>query len=169
MLWKNSKTSQVFDNLCSLLSELPVGLAHPRAVYTYGYEDYLKIQDGIARSEKRRRIRMLEEKRIIKLKKEGDRIVIQLTHDGQIEKIKRKLLHNSNQLPSNQVCLVLFDVPEDIREVRNMFRGLLKSLQFRFVQKSVWEGDRDVVKDLIQLVQKLRIGRWCYIYIATKC
>ncbi|PIX62159.1 hypothetical protein COZ45_02740, partial [Candidatus Uhrbacteria bacterium CG_4_10_14_3_um_filter_41_21] len=61
------------------------------------------------------------------------------------------------------------DVPEDIREVRNMFRGLLKSLQFRFVQKSVWEGDRDVVKDLIQLVQKLRIGRWCYIYIATKC
>lgn len=56
--------------------------------------------------------------------------------------------------------MVIFDIPEQKRVVRNLFRRNLKRWGFKQLQQSVWVTRRNVVERLKSLVIDLKIEDW---------
>ncbi len=56
--------------------------------------------------------------------------------------------------------IVLWDIPESKRRVRDLLRRRLKELEFKNVQKSVWVSKRDVTNNLRKLISELEIEKW---------
>lgn len=56
--------------------------------------------------------------------------------------------------------IVIFDIPESKRLVRDLFRRNLKKWGFRHLQKSVWVSKRDVYDKLVSYIKDLKIDSW---------
>ncbi|MCR4305512.1 MAG: hypothetical protein NUV73_00320 [Candidatus Daviesbacteria bacterium] len=98
-----------------------------------------------------------------------------LREGGLIEQIKLKndvlikLTEAGKDLISNQFeeknwdgkwRVVLFDIPEEKRIIRNLFRRNLKKWGFKHLQKSVWISKRNVFDKLELYIKDLGIERW---------
>ena len=118
--------------------------------------------------EEHRRVKMLEKKRLIKLRKVGDRIEYKLTNDGWHETLKLRIMSSEAKLPEGELCIVTFDIPEDIRNVRDTFRYVLKKAKFKQSQRSVWTSNRDVARELAELAKALRAQKYIHIYSGSK-
>jgi|GEM_PF-1164278 len=108
----------------------------------------------------------LQRKKVIELKKYESEFHIYLTKEGIIQTLKQTIIHSKRQLPEGEICLVVFDIPEDIRSVRQTFRRLLKQAHFIQEQRSVWRGDKEIIYPLQQLVQELRVEKYIHVYRA---
>lgn len=64
--------------------------------------------------------------------------------------------------------MVIFDIPEDRASTRQNFRRLLRSWDFKQVQKSVWMTDKDYAQDLIDIIAELKLGQYVQIYESAK-
>jgi len=56
--------------------------------------------------------------------------------------------------------LVMFDVPEDARDLRDHLRYALHTLGFRMLQESVWIHPHDVFDELEKLVPDIKRHQW---------
>lgn len=56
--------------------------------------------------------------------------------------------------------MVIFDIPEDKRKVRNILRSRLKMWGFEPWQKSVWVSKKNLTNKLRSLVKELGIEQW---------
>lgn len=64
--------------------------------------------------------------------------------------------------------IVIFDIPEKKRDLRNFFRAKLQDLGYRFLQESVWicpYNIADKVEDLIELCQ---VGRYIHYLVVEE-
>jgi len=77
-------------------------------------------------------------------------------------------MSSDNKLPDGRECLVSFDVPEHVRNVRWHIRRLLKNAGFEMVHKSLWKSKSDVVKDFVELIGYLGIQDWIKVYVAEQ-
>ena len=111
-------------------------------------------------------VRQLREKGYLETPKDGRKILLKLTDKGKQELILRKLLENKKW--DGKWRIVIFDIPEKYRSVRNTFRSQLKMWEFIQLQKSVWIGKQDVTKELRKFVKDLNIDEWVKILVATE-
>src|SRR3990167_2124094 len=56
--------------------------------------------------------------------------------------------------------VVIFDIPEEKRIIRNLFRRNLKKWGFKHLQKSVWISKRNVYDKLNSYIKDLGIEKW---------
>ncbi|MBI2085997.1 hypothetical protein HYT74_01515 [Candidatus Daviesbacteria bacterium] len=56
--------------------------------------------------------------------------------------------------------LVLFDIPENRRGIRDLFRRRLKDWGFKNWQRSVWVSNRNITDKLRRLIKNLEIEKW---------
>ncbi len=56
--------------------------------------------------------------------------------------------------------IIIWDIPEKRREVRNLLRGKLKKLGFRQFQKSVWGSKKNCTKILRKFIKQIGIEDW---------
>ena len=117
---------------------------------------------------KRQAIKRLAEQKFIKMRKEGERVVLELTEDGKIQALKILIANCHNRFYDGRICLVSFDIPEAAESARKAFRRFLKSVGFKYVQGSVWSIKKDVFKEMRYMVGLLKIGRWVEVYIAEQ-
>jgi len=115
---------------------------------------------------KRQAIERLRKQRFIKARKEGDRIVYELTTSGKVRALKTVIRLSDDYYLDNRFCLVSFDFPVAANEARRYFRRFIKSIGFKFVQGSVWMIKKNVSRELKALVVILNIKRWVEIYEA---
>ena len=54
--------------------------------------------------------------------------------------------------------IVLFDIPENDRLMRDVLRSKLKDLGFVGWQKSVWVGKKDITEEFHKLIDKFNLG-----------
>ena len=108
----------------------------------------------------------LKKQKLIQIQQKGDEVVFELTQKGRVAAIKQQILSTKAVLPNGQVCLVTFDIPENVSKVRYLFRRFLKQVGFKFVHLSVWECKLDVIESLKNLVKELEITRWVKVYKA---
>lgn len=117
--------------------------------YAYSIRDLRK--SSLSQALKRLRERGLVEN--IELK--GD-IFLKLTEGG------RDLI--SDQLNDGdwdgKYRIVIFDIPEQKRIIRNLFRRNLKKWDFKPLQKSVWISKRNVFDKLEAYIKDLGIEKW---------
>ncbi len=96
-----------------------------------------------------------------------DNAMYRLQRSGYIEKGKEgyrltdkgyEVIHNYEPKKDGIWKLIIFDIPEKQRPVRNFLRQKLQSLGFQKWQNSIWvspyELDPELEKELLQLAQK---------------
>ncbi len=121
--------------------------------YHYGAPELKKA--SLAQALKR-----LREKGFIEqaTEKDAGKIILRLTEAG------REFLLFSK--PEDEIKwdgkwrIVVFDVPESKRLVRDVLRRRLKMWDFKLWQKSVWASKKNVTDKLRSLIKELDIGDW---------
>ncbi len=80
-----------------------------------------------------------------------------VTPKGGLRLLTLRLVPDSalRRLPGGKWLMVFFDVPETLRRQRDQFRGVLKSLGFEQVQRSVWVTPYQVQAELRELIHLL--------------
>ena len=134
--------------------------------YACDRESYQKFMQEHKEIQARKQIYELKRQKIARLLKKGNEVEFELTDKGRIEVLKRKVLTTAEVLSDNQVCLVSFDIPENVKKVRFIFRRFLLQIGFKQVHLSVMQTKLDVVEPLRQLIDMLDISRWVKIYKA---
>jgi hypothetical protein len=112
-------------------------------------------------------IRRLKHAKYIKERREGERVILELTDKGKVRGMEAAL-KSTRRISDHRLCLVSFDFPEAARSARNHFRLFLKKAGLNFVQGSVWSSSRDVSNQLKALVRILKIERWVKVYVVSE-
>lgn len=77
------------------------------------------------------------------------------------DNLKRYILFSKiKSAPDGKVkVMVLFDIPEKKRKVRNWLRGQLKTWDFEMIQQSVWLGKGPLPKEFMERLSSLGISK----------
>ena len=129
-------------------------------------ESYYRICEAYEKQRVRQMVKELERQNFLQIKEKGNQIIINLTQKGKLEALKREILHNPTKLPRGMICLVTFDIPENVKKSRQVLRRFLKQAGFKQVHLSVWQSDNDVVDALQDLIDRLDIKKWVKVYTA---
>jgi len=108
----------------------------------------------------------LKRQKLLQIREEGGLVVMKLTEKGKIEALKQEIISIKKKLPKSEQCLVVFDIPENISKLRDVFRSFLRKAGFEQVQLSVWQSQFDVIGLLSRLVKQLDIEKWVQVYRA---
>lgn len=121
-------------------------------IYAKGYERPLKKSE-FSQALKRLRERGLIEQDLI----DEGKIIFKLTELGRdILGVK-----TFNEFDWDGIWrIVVFDIPEEKRRIRNLFRRKLKHWGFILWQQSVWVTKNNVTNKLRSLIDELGIGQW---------
>lgn len=123
------------------------------------------------RAEKQRFYNLLS-----KLKREGlvrrtPSGIWRLTHKG----VKRNSIiakqfpaHVYTAQPSRELVLVTFDIPERERRKRTWLRAVLKHLNFRMLQRSVWIGKVQLPAEFLHDLRTMRLLPYIEMLVITK-
>ena len=121
-------------------------------------------------------------KLIYKLKRDGlitikeKRSKLFLTPKGKERlKILKKRLGESvlprrtyQQLKDDKLKIVIFDIPEQERKKRDWLRTILRMLNFKMLQKSVWIGKNQIPEELIEDLNTIKIISYIEIFEISK-
>ena len=127
--------------------------------YRYHYGATELKQSALSQALKRLREGGLIEK--VKLKED---IVFRLTNEG------RDLISDPAEEKEwdGKYRIVIFDIPEEKRIIRNLFRRNLKKWGFKHLQKSVWISKRNIFDKLNSYIKDLGIEEWVVVIEADK-
>ena len=75
---------------------------------------------------------------------------------GKTEKKKRK---------DGKWLMIIFDIPERKRSLRDLLRENLQSLGFKFFQKSTWICPWDVLKEVQTIIQRYNLAKYVKIFL----
>ncbi len=64
--------------------------------------------------------------------------------------------------------MVVFDIPESKRKIRDFFRSFLKEAGFIRLQQSVWVSNKDIAEYIIDLVRSASAEKWVSVVEAVK-
>ncbi len=133
------------------------------------YMDFAEYQDMKRRIVlKGQRVRLFELKRRkwIETKTIGNRVVARLTEQGWRQALRDRIRTETKKCSAG-VCIVIFDIPEKERFVRNLLRSYLKEWGFKKIQHSVWITDKDILEPMMLLLQRRNLDRWIRVIHGT--
>lgn len=103
-------------------------------------------------------VRDLRLKGFIETEKDGKKVMVRLTEAGRDQSIVNKLLSDENW--DNKWRIVIFDIPEKHRRLRNILRGKLREWEFKPWQKSVWIGKKQIEIQLRRFIKEVGLSQW---------
>jgi len=110
-----------------------------------------------------RTIRRLEQEGLIKKSKNEKKTHLLLTDQGRkFIKKHREVDHGSPHSWDKKWRLVVFDIPEEKRKLRNYFRRYLITLGFGKVQRSIWISPYDFSTIIQRYAKKLRLSDYIF-------
>lgn len=108
-------------------------------------------------------IRRLKNKDFIKeIKTDDQKIILKLTIAG------KNFLGKDEERWDGKWRIVSFDIPEQKRVLRNLFRRNLKKWGFKYLHKSVWISKRNIYQKLTDYIKELKIEPWVTVIEADK-
>jgi len=133
-------------------------LGHRSYRYTYGYP-------AVPTSQLSQAIKRLREKGFIKQDKINmGEVVLKLTDQGR----DALGIEDNAEQWDGKWRIVIWDIPEQKRIIRNLFRRNLKKWGFKHLQNSVWISKRNVYQKLMDYVKNLGIEQWVTVIEAEK-
>jgi len=173
---KEKKYKKVFKRGISITGKILIALfdfcedisfihSHPYLSMAMGTE---MARDYLAESRRtiRYAYRRLKRRGYIKEKKQGEKIIWQLTNDGKIAALKIAMQFQNKTRKDGKFYIVSYDIPVAARATRSFFRHTLKLIGLKYLQHSVWYTNKEIVSDLTQLLSLLRIKKWVKLLIA---
>ncbi|MBI2596559.1 CRISPR-associated endonuclease Cas2 [Candidatus Daviesbacteria bacterium] len=124
--------------------------------FTYHHYRYRYGIPELRKSSLSQALRRLREGGLIEQTKVKDDVIIKLTQAG-----KELISDNYEEKDwDGKWRIVIFDIPEQKRIIRNLFRRNLKKWGFKHLQKSVWVSKRNVFDKLELYIKDLGIEKW---------
>lgn len=127
----------------------------------------IEKEDTRRRREKYQQIQYLKRKKWVQVKKTERGLFVALSDQGRMELLARTTASKS-KFPSGTVCLLMFDFPQSARKGRDAFRYFIKSLGFTQVQMSVWQSNRDCLKEVKRFIDEAKMSRWVKLFVAKE-
>lgn len=108
-----------------------------------------------------RLIRYLKNRGYLNVKDLKNRKAVMMTPKGMDKLFNIKIkLEEKKKRSDKKWQMVLFDIPEEKRKTRDMFRKQLKYLGYRKLQRSIWVCPYDVSKPTQQLIRYYKLDRF---------
>ncbi|HEY4523955.1 MAG TPA: CRISPR-associated endonuclease Cas2 [Candidatus Paceibacterota bacterium] len=111
----------------------------------------------------------------IQEKPKGQNKVLAITKKGleyllvlQNQAKKRLPTTSYPKKPNKTFIIVAFDIPETERKKRNWLRTVLKNLELKMVQKSLWLGKTKIPEELLKDLHRLKLINFVEIFEITK-
>ncbi len=171
-LGRNSMTGKVFAEIVDAVGGGIELMFVPQAMKfggLDGYETMLYRKKRKEQAEDRRRkwqaLQRLRRQKYIRVRQEGDRIIVALTEKGRDTGLKWRMKTIDRKLSDGQRVYVVFDIPESVKYLRETLRRVLKESHFSMLQLSVWSTDRDVAEDVTIFVKSLQAEKWVHVFI----
>lgn len=150
-----------------ILESLSDTFFHPHRI-VYGY-----IPKEVSRKSALMTIKRLEQKGFIQKGLMEDEVCIKLTELG-VKKLEEKRRSKKEKALldiklegerwDGKWRIVIFDIPETNKRIRQALRETLRVLEFRPLQKSVWISRKDVVKEFRNWVRELGLSKHILIF-----
>ena len=134
----------------------------PRSVKQYLYRDVIRLRKEYERRKARRTfsqfIHYLQTKGYIKVKNLERTKGIMLTSKGAEKalRVKRKVTGRKKRKDGKWIMIV-FDVPEEKRVLRQILRGALIEMGYEMFQQSVWVCPYDVFDETEGVIREYRL------------
>ncbi len=93
------------------------------------------------------------------------KLILKLTDQGRTELLLGK--ENVDNW-DGKWRIVIFDIPEQKRLIRDLFRRNLKKWGFKHLQKSVWISKKDIMDKLFSYIKDLGIEKWVWVFESEK-
>jgi len=114
------------------------------------------------KSEFSQALKRLREGGFISEERVDEKLLFKLTDSGKF------LIDEPEEKWDGRWRIVIFDIPEQRRVIRNLLRRNLKKWGFTHLQKSVWINKRNFYGKLEEYIKDLGIERWVTIIEADK-
>ena len=142
------------------LFEFAKEMVHAFSYYNYmPLAEYEDMKRRIVLKEQRKRLFELKRRKWIETKTIGNRIVARLTEQGWRQVLRDRIQRETRKCKDG-VCIIIFDIPEKERFVRNLLRSYLKEWGFKKLQHSVWMTDKDILEPMMLLLQRRNLDQW---------
>jgi DNA-binding transcriptional regulator PaaX len=135
------------------------------------------LENALEKLQERQKISKL----IYKLKNDGlivknrDKKIWGITNEGKnkIKKLTQEVLgiqlkSGYKVEQSDELKIVIFDIPESMKEKRRWLRDVLRNLKFTMLQKSVWIGKTILPENFIKDSREQNILKYIEIIVVTK-
>lgn len=132
---------------------------HPSTYMYYGGRDVPKSALSKAIS------RLKGKKFIIGLNDNSGETILKLTDAGRSQLISS---HEVEEIWDGKLRIVIFDIPEQKRVIRNLFRRNIKKWGFKPLQKSVWVSKKNVMDKLMNYIKDLKMEQWVIVFESDK-
>lgn len=122
-----------------------------------------KIQEKLDSRNISQALYRLKKQRVILVQKKGDRVTITLTKKGRLKKLTYDVENMKIPKPpvwDKQWRFLVFDIPEEERQTRNVFRNRLKRLGFVQFQQSIWVYPYPCEEEVEFITEFLKISRF---------
>lgn len=162
-----TKILETFLSVADEMHAVCVEGHHPSTILRYGVDGARYFSEQKERRLERARLKRLEQRKFIKIRKVGDEYHARLTDEGAVELMKQKVM-SAPMLDPDFVCMVIFDVPESKRKLRHQIRAVLKEAGFIPIQKSVWVCPYDAGDALREFLKIKSAIQWVRIYDAKE-
>lgn len=127
-------------------------------------QDYL---DERRWATKRRSLHRLAKSGYLIAKETADGLAYVLSEKGAVEYL-RTLVHDADMMGGDEVCMVIFDIPEKFRSVRRDLYAFLTDAGFLPHQKSVFISPYNAFEPLAELFALKGADQWVKVYRATR-
>lgn len=144
----------------SINKSLPALIGDPRF---QNHRQWMKrcLQDKRSKNKINSILHALKAKGFLKIIKSENTQGYFLTPKGEFRSYCLKAVGApKNKLPDNQWLMVFFDIPENFRKGRDIFRGMLKALGFEQFQKSIWITPYNVISEIKMLIKEYEIEKY---------
>ena len=89
-----------------------------------------------------------------------------LTKKGAEKVLKAKLkMKNKQKRSDKRWQMIIFDIPEEKKSLRNLLRGKLRLLEYRMLQKSIWVCPYDVIKETELVLRKYSLDPYVKLFL----
>jgi len=167
-----SLTDEFLWNLYNFIEEIDrnFDLFYPRTMKEVWFPDLYKLRQEYERKRTRRYfsqfINYLKKKGYIKIKNLEQRQGVILTKKGaeKVLKIKFKLKEKKKRA-DGKWQMVIFDIPERKRYLRDLFRENLRILGYKMLQQSIWVCPYDVSKETEGIIRKYSADPYVKVFL----
>lgn len=130
--------------------------------FTYHHYRYHYGIPNIKRSELSRVLKRLRENSLVDFI-DDDKLMVRLTDKGKEKALLAQMLVKDKKW-DGRWRIVVFDIPEKRRVVRDLFRSKLKAWEFIHLQKSVWASKKNCTKVLRDFIRQVGIKDWVIVF-----
>jgi phenylacetic acid degradation operon negative regulatory protein len=142
----------------------------PRTMKEVWYSNLYKLRRNYERKEAKSQFRQflhyLKRQGYIKIKNLEQKQGIILTKKGANKVLKIKLkMKKRRKRTDGKWQMVIFDIPEKKRDLRNLFRQNLQILGYKMLQKSIWVCPYDVLKETEGIIGKYSLDPYVKLFL----